>query len=542
MEKEEFYGVTDKDLYNFVEASLSKDDGFLHITTTALADTFVILCKKFQGASILGFSYTTENESARIMYKRKNDFYLFLGLHVFLPDLRYGETYAYKITLLFKEISEIAYNPISLNNNTEIEIDSFTVNSNECIFSCHAKDDKEKNFTIKAKEILVENYITPEDDEDEETTENDLNIEVNNSSETKKTVKPLSALELAFQRFKEKNYNDCIHILKYQYKDIDKDAEANNYLSLCYCYLNNMNEAILYINKAIELDDSRCNYYDNKGFYLCKLGLYKDAIKSFNQGIKIAPDEKHTRQITKDIIDLVNLATKYYNPVDLVDADKFEEFLLYFDSILNLQYCFPEYKEKFKEVKEETVSYFYQRTKSIYENQFHTKSYKNIADRCKAILNVKNLAPEIEAESRKIYKDCVKFLQKQNNENNFIEDLFKKGYSVEEIVESFNAQFEYKIYDYEVKSEIEKIKAKRGIDIPINPLPSPRDKRSAISEMMDEGYTKSEMIEQLSSDFGISEESAQATINSYYKDDDLQLGEYFGDFLDDDELFDEEDN
>lgn len=539
MEKEEFYGVTDKDLYNFVEACLSQEDGFLHISTTALADTFVLLCKKFKGASILDFAYTTENKSARIMYKRKNDFYLHLGLHVFLPDLRFGETYAYDVTLLFRDISEITYNPISLNENTEIEIDCFTANSDECVFSCHSKDDKEKKFSIKAKELLVENYISPEDDEDEETSENIFESEANDSdnysSKTKESVKPLSALELALQRFKEKNYNDCIHILKYQYKDLDKDAEANNYLSLCYCYLNNVNEAILYINKAIELDDSRCNYFDNKGYYLCKLGLYKEAINNFKQAIKIAPDEKHTRQITRDIIDLVNIATKYYNPVDLVDSEKFEEFITYFDSILNLQYCFPEYKEKFKEVKEEAVLYFYQRTKSIYENQFHTKSYQNIADRCKAVLNVSNLSPEIEAESRRIYEECLNILQKETKKIKFIEDLYKKGYSVDEIVESFNAQFDYKIYDYEVKSQIEKIKVKRGIDVPLNPLPSPRDKLSAISEMMDEGYTKSEMIEQLSADFGISEDSAEATINSYYKDDDLQLGNYFDNLLEDDE-------
>lgn len=53
--------------------------------------------------------------------------------------------------------------------------------------------------------------------------------------------------------------------------------------------------------------------------------------------------------------------------------------------------------------------------------------------------------------------------------------------------------------------------------------------------MMDEDFTKSEIIEQLSADFGISEESAEATINSYYKDDDLQLGNYFDDLLEDDE-------
>ena len=52
--------------------------------------------------------------------------------------------------------------------------------------------------------------------------------------------------------------------------------------------------------------------------------------------------------------------------------------------------------------------------------------------------------------------------------------------------------------------------------------------------------TKAEMIEQLSADFGISEESAAASINAYYQDDGLGLKEYFDEFDDDedeDDLF-----
>ena len=186
MSKEEFFGVTDKDIYNFVETCSSKEDGFLHITTQALADTFVLMCKKFQGASILEFYYTTENQNGRIMYKRKNDLYLHLGLHVFLPDLRFGETYLYDVTLLFKDIFEVSYNPIDINENTEIEIDSFTVTQNECLFSCNAKDNKKRKFSVKAKELLVENYITPEDEEEDDEILEDESV----NSKKEKTVKP----------------------------------------------------------------------------------------------------------------------------------------------------------------------------------------------------------------------------------------------------------------------------------------------------------------------------------------------------------------
>ena len=486
-------------------------DGFFHITTQALADTFVLLCKKFQGASILDFAYTTENQNGRIMYKRKNDFYLHLGLHVFLPALRFSETYVYDVTLLFKDISEIFYNPIDIDENTEIEIDSFTVTHNECIFSCYSKDDKKRKFFVKAKELLVENYITPEDEKDDDEIFEDDSI----NSQKKETVKSLSAFELANKRFDEKRYNDCIHILKYQYKDLNQNAEANNLLSLCYYYLNNPKEAIIYINKAIELNDNRCNYFVNKGFYLSRLNCHKEAIKCFNVAIKKSPDEEHTRQTTKDIIDLVNRKIKYYSPYDLVEVEKFEEYILYFDSIINLEFYFPEYREKFRELKQKAVSYFFERTKSIYENPFQPMSYQNIANRCKSILNISDLDERIKTETQNIYKDCNKIINKESNKNSF------------------------------GKNNIKKLQSKRGVDVPINPLPNPRDKRSAIYDMMNEDYTKSEMIEQLSTEFRISEESARASINSYYQDESLGLKEYFenNDFDDEeDEFLDSEDN
>ena len=52
------------------------------------------------------------------------------------------------------------------------------------------------------------------------------------------------------------------------------------------------------------------------------------------------------------------------------------------------------------------------------------------------------------------------------------------------------------------------------------------------------------MVEQLSADFGISEESALASINAYYQDDGLGLKEYFDDFdedEDEDDIFFDDD-
>ncbi|MCR5062431.1 MAG: tetratricopeptide repeat protein [Treponema sp.] len=324
-----------------------------------------------------------------------------------------------------------------------------------------------KYLRIQKESHIVKNYITADGD-------NLINLEDKSTTTLfkKEADKPLSALEHAKKKFKEKKYKECIHILKYQYIDLDKDDAANYTLSLCYSYLNNQNEAIIYINKAIELNESCSVYYTNKGYYLFKMGLFKDALDCYNQALKISPDDEHVQQNTKNIIDLVNLQTKFYTPLNLIDEKKFEEYIFYFDSIINLQYCFPEYKQKFKYLKKVAVSYFFKKTEEIYKKYYNKKSYQTISNRCQAILKVANLNNNIKFETQKIQQECLRLLQPKEK------------------------------------------------DFLINPLPNPRDKHSAISEMINEGYTKSEMIEQLSSDFGISKKSAEASINSYYKDDD----------------------
>lgn len=113
--------------------------------------------------------------------------------------------------------------------------------------------------------------------------------------------------------------------------------------------------------------------------------------------------------------------------------------------------------------------------------------------------------------------------------------MIEKGYSLSEIKEAFRNKFPNSYFDGDgTLKKINKFK-KSKLDNSNNSSINSLSKYEAIKDMMDEDFTKSEMIEQLSADFGISEESAEATINSYYKDDDLQLGNYFDDLLEDDE-------
>ena len=106
---------------------------------------------------------------------------------------------------------------------------------------------------------------------------------------------------------------------------------------------------------------------------------------------------------------------------------------------------------------------------------------------------------------------------------------------------SLNENCCYKVED--IIDKISKNNLKSTTTSPMAPLPPSWKKKDAIQDFINTGMTKAEMIEQLSADFGISEESAAASINAYYQDDGLGLREYFDDFddeEDEDNLFDDE--
>ena len=67
-------------------------------------------------------------------------------------------------------------------------------------------------------------------------------------------------------------------------------------------------------------------------------------------------------------------------------------------------------------------------------------------------------------------------------------------------------------------------------------IPAFWDKPYVIQKFMSANMTKSEMIEQLSAEYGMSEESATASLNSYYRDDNLGLREYFDDLENEDDV------
>ena len=532
MSNEEFYGMSKDELFDFIDKCAVEDNyNLLRIKTTEDANTFIKICKKFSGASILGFSYNSDTTSPRRLFKRNNDIILTLGAEVFLPDLRYGETYNYSIEMVFNEVQEFSFVPNSIDKSTEIDVETFIVDKDNCIFSCFSRDDKTKKIYIKCKNVFVENFIDPEEDEEEKTP-------------------PINVIDRAEFMYNQKNYKECIRILKYEYFDLEKDAEANNLMALCFSAQNNLYEALRYINNTIELNPNRSTYYYNKAFYLCRSDLQFDGLKCFNTGLAFAKNEEEKRRFSKNIIDLVNAKTRIYTEYNIRDIKSFNEYIYYFESIIDLEYCFPEFKEKFIEYKKAAVNFFFNKQKYDIDNWFGmNRNYFNLAENLKAILNVKDLDNAIKEEIQHYLDTCNSNIEdelnrkKENEElEKYVLDLSSKEYSKDEIIEAARNKFP-SVYKYKVEDIIDKISKnnlKSTTTSPMAPLPPSWKKKDAIRDFINTGMTKAEMIEQLSADFGISEESAAASINAYYQDDGLGLKEYFDEFDDDedeDDLF-----
>ena len=340
---------------------------------------------------------------------------------------------------------------------------------------------------------------------------------------------------------------------KYEYFDLEKDAEANNLMALCFSAQNNLYEALRYINNAIELNPNRSTYYYNKAFYLCRSDLQFDGLKCFNTGLAFAKNEEEKRRFSKNIIDLVNAKTRIYTEYNIRDIKSFNEYIYYFESIIDLEYCFPEFKEKFIEYKKAAVNFFFNKQKYDIDNWFGmNRNYFNLAENLKAILNVKDLDDAIKEETQHYLDTCNSNIEdelnrkKENEElEKYVLDLSSKEYSKDEIVEATRNKFP-SVYKYDVEviiDKIQKVSTKSTSTSSIAPLPPSWKKKDAIRDFINSEMSKAEMIEQLSAYFGISEESATASINAYYQDDGLGLREYFDDFDDEedkDNLFDDE--
>ena len=180
------------------------------------------------------------------------------------------------------------------------------------------------------------------------------------------------------------------------------------------------------------------------------------------------------------------------------------------------------------------------------------RDYSLLAEKFESILRVEGLEDKIKNGAQKYLDNCNDILEKERIENEtkeelkaYVSDLISKEYSREEILEAARTKFPA-VWKYDVETIVDKqIKVPTlHSSIPISPLPPAWKKKNTIRDYIDSGMSKAEMVEQLSADFGISEESALASINAYYQDDGLGLKEYFDDFdedEDEDDIFFDDD-
>lgn len=91
------------------------------------------------------------------------------------------------------------------------------------------------------------------------------------------------------------------------------------------------------------------------------------------------------------------------------------------------------------------------------------------------------------------------------------------------------------VWKYDIEEIVGKQMKKQfsNSSIPISTMLPAWKKKESIRNYIDLEMTKDEMVEQLSADFGISEESALASINAYYQNDSLGLKDYFDGYEDD---------
>lgn len=530
--------LTPQEILSFINDCTFDDSNYLHIKTTELAEQLILICNNFLEASILSFLYDSENDNINTLEKKANTFFLKLGLNVYLPKL-FGETQRMPITFFFKDISELSFNPCKINTNSEIIVDHFTISPEECIFSCCSKEDQTKKIFIKSKELFIDDIFTERDEEDEDIEDEEENGDYQDNVDGQ----PLSIVQKASILYSRKQYQECIHLLEYEYYDLEKDAGANNLLCLCYTHFKNYNEAIHYINKAIELNNNNCIFYFNKALCLLCCRLTIDGIKCINIALSYADDEQQLRNISNYLIDMINNIMKEFSIEMIYNNELFSEHILFCDSIINLKYCFPELKEKYKKLKNEIIDYYYKETNFKYDLFVPNKDYKMLASRYSALLQVSDLPADKRVKIESLLKDCNESAmideraeKNETDKQQYIDDLISRGFSLEEIEESYKKKFSESYFpSYSVKEKIQNFKTRKSAG-PMQPLPKPSSKPDAIRNMMEMEMSKSEMIEQLGIDYGISEESARNYIDSLYQDDELGLREYFDDNdFDDDE-------
>ncbi len=293
----------------------------------------------------------------------------------------------------------------------------------------------------------------------------------------------VSVKEKAWQFFNKEDYDQCMHILKYEYFDLEKDADAYYLLSMCILNLGNKYDANIYIDKAISLDKTKSAYFYIKSECLKTANLSMEYIENIKTAIDLADKEEDSLKYSQALNNYITTRLENYTLKLLDNNEKFNLYILAIDTMINLNYCFPGITTKYKIMKNDAINYYYKETYNIFNSPgIPGKSYKALASRCNTLLRIQDLSSAQKTAIQNLLHECNKLVK----------------------------QFEDKKYTFTSSS-----------------FANPWEKPYLIQDMMSSGMSKSEMIEQLSVEYGMPEESAEASLNSYYRNDDLGLRDYF---------------
>lgn len=176
------------------------------------------------------------------------------------------------------------------------------------------------------------------------------------------TDKALYFFNIGFTNFENENYYNAIENFKLALQLDENYIDAHHYIGLCYCEMNDISKGIIELNKVIELSATNSYfdlpdvYYDLGIIYHKKKELEK-AIEYFDKAIELAKDYIHA-YFAKGFI---------YN-----NLKKWELAIESFSLAIDYYNGESSYKDDFNQIDR----LYYQSGKAYYKGGYFVKSYK----------------------------------------------------------------------------------------------------------------------------------------------------------------------
>ena len=113
---------------------------------------------------------------------------------------------------------------------------------------------------------------------------------------------------------------------------------------------------------------------------------------------------------------VVTTRLENYSIKSLENNEIFNLYIRVFDAIINLNYCLPEIKTKYKKMKNDAINYYYTITYNIFNSPNTAgKSFKALVSRCNTLLKIQDLSFEQQTAIKKLLKSCKELVKKFEN-------------------------------------------------------------------------------------------------------------------------------